>query len=663
MRMAHLCASALVSFSLVAITPANATNDSEEERVATGFVFEDYNHNGLRDKGEPGVPGVSVSNGLDVVQTNKRGRYRLKVTDETVIFITKPSGYDVPVDEVQLPQFYYVHYPNGTPPVANWLFDVIEPTGTLPKRVNFPLYRSKQDESAFRALAFADPQSGNFGDFLSGVPDEDGQRMLTNLRDEFIEGLVGTNASFVMVAGDIINDVLSLYPRHNRIMATLGIPVWNAPGNHDMNFKSPNDKYSTQTYIRNFGPPNYSFDYGDVHFIAMDNVEFAGNSEPFAEGIGSVNRFSSGLPEGGSNVKGFFSEEQLEWLKNDLRYVPKSKLVVLYTHISLKTLAISGGNTIGAANINTQNLDELLAVLNSHPNVYTFSGHDTSNLWTLWLGEEEGRAPGLPAITHKKIAEVRTSLRGPNDDRGVAISHTDDGNPNGYYFFDFDGADIETRFEAGYARINTPSKSRKELDDFQMRISVGVNVNRDAIHDLSVDCPTPDAADSIGPRNYVVVNVFDSNAEHKVKMSLDGGAYVPMEQMIRPFDVATLPDGVDRPAGTAWCKDPFRVRYRTRSNGFLGLIQANLKAEGELVDGDTLLTEISRQTLGGSDPSSTLWYATIPQDLDPGAHVIRVKRVDEHGNRAKGHEVFEVCDPLANDGQIEGRDCYVLGPR
>ena len=658
MRTTYLCALTL------ALAPgATLATETEEQTFATGFVYEDVNRNGVRDRGEPGVAGVSVSNGIDVVQTNHRGRYRLSVTEETVLFITKPTGYDVPVDDVQLPQFYYIHYPNGTPPVANWLFDVIEPTGTLPKRVNFALYESEVDEDAFQALAFADPQSGNFGDFLAGGPDEDGQRMLSDLRDEFIEGLVGTNARFVMVAGDIINDVLDLYPRHNQIMSMLGIPVWNAPGNHDMNFKAPNDRYSTQTYIRNFGPPNYSFDYGDVHFIAMDNVQFAGNSDPFAEGIGSVNRFPSGFPEGGSNVKGFFSEEQLEWLANDLRFVPKSKLVVLYTHISLKTLAISGANTIGAANINTQNLDELLAVLNSHPNVYTFSGHDTSNLWTLWLGEEEGRAPHLPAIPHKKIAEVRTSLRGPKDDRGVAISHTDDGNPNGYYFFSFDGPEIETTFEAGYARINTPSKTRRERDDFQLRISVGVNVDTNAIYDLSVDCPTPDAAESIGPRNYVVVNVFDSNAEHSVKLSLDGGAYVPMTQMIRPEDVVTLPDGLERPAGTAWCKDPFRVRYRSRSNGFLDLVRSNLKTEEELVDGDALLTEISRQTLGGSDPSSTLWYATIPQDLDPGAHVIRVKRVDEHGNRARGHEVFEVCDPLANDGQLEGRDCYVLGPR
>ncbi|MEO0975038.1 MAG: calcineurin-like phosphoesterase C-terminal domain-containing protein, partial [Pseudomonadota bacterium] len=496
---------------------------------------------------------------------DRRGRYRLPVDDETVIFITQPRGWNVPVNDVQLPQFYYINYPNGTPPVASWLFPVIDPTGPLPASVDFPLHRARRarrrgryDEvvdwgrrgrrrNQFKALAFADPQAGSFSQFLAGGPNEFGNRQLSDLRDEFISGLIGTKADFVMVAGDVINDDLTLYPRHNRIMAAMGIPVWNVPGNHDMNFKAPDDRYSTQTYISIFGPPDYSFDYGDVHFIAMDDVAYRGNSDPFGEGSGQIESWSDGLPEGGSNVKGFFTEAQLEWLRNDLRFVPRDKLVVLYVHISLKTLAISGQGTIGAANINVENLGDLMEVLNVHPNVYSFSGHDTSNLWTLALGVEEGRAVNLPPVIHKKIAEVRTSLGGPKDDRGVRISHTQDGNPNGYYFFDFDGDRVETRYQSGYTRINTPSTTASELDDFQVRISVGVNIDREAINDLDVACPTPDDQPANGARNAVVANVFDSNAFHRVSVSLDGGAFVPMAQMIRDVDVVTLPDGLERP--------------------------------------------------------------------------------------------------------------------
>lgn len=653
MRTSHtaraLSVSALVSLSLVPAATLHAYTGNPTD-TAIGFVFEDLNGNGIRDFGEPGVRGVSVSNGLDVVRTDNRGLYRIPVDEETVIFITKPAGYDVPLNDVNLPQFYYIHYPNGTPPVANWLFDVIEPTGPLPQLVNFPLYEAERDTN-FRALAFADPQAGSFSQFLDpDRPDDFGNRQLSDLRDEFIQGLVGTDAKFLMVAGDVINDDLDLYPRYNRIVSTLGIPVWNTPGNHDMNFKSPDDRYSTQTYISIFGPPDYSFDYGDVHFIAMDDVAYRGNSDPFGEGDGEIENWSEGLPEGGSNVKGFFTEQQLEWLRNDLRHVPREKLVVLYVHISLKTLAISGQGTIGAANINVENLDELMEVLNLHPNVYSFSGHDTSNLWTLALGVEEGRAPNLAPVIHKKIAEVRTSLGGPKDDRGVRISHTQDGNPNGYYFFDFEGDRVETRYQAGYTQVNTPSTTASELDDFQMRISVGVNVDRQAINDLDVACPTPDDEPANGARNGVIVNVFDSNAFHRVNLSLDGEAFVPMAQMIREADVTTLPDGLERPRGTAWCRDPFMTRYSARINQFLEDISADLESE-----------EVSRTRISSPQPSSTIWEAELPVDLAPGTHTLRIIRIDEHGNRAEGYKVFEVCSPDDDDGVVPFRDCYNLG--
>ncbi|MEO1229693.1 MAG: metallophosphoesterase N-terminal domain-containing protein [Myxococcota bacterium] len=649
---------------LLVVSSASAAHASET--YARGVVFNDINKNGVRDRGEPGVRGVSVSNGLDVVKTDRRGRYRLPVDDETVIFITQPRGWNVPVNDVQLPQFYYINYPNGTPPVASWLFPVIDPTGPLPASVDFPLHRARRarrrgryDEvvdwgrrgrrrNQFKALAFADPQAGSFSQFLAGGPNEFGNRQLSDLRDEFISGLIGTKADFVMVAGDVINDDLTLYPRHNRIMAAMGIPVWNVPGNHDMNIKSPNDRYSTQTFIRVFGPDNYSFEYGDVHFVAMNNVFFKGNLDPFGAGTGNQDRFTPGFPEGGSTYKGFFTPQQLQWLANDLQYVDPGKLVVIYTHISLKTLAISGANSIGAANINTENLSDLMAVLDGHPNVYSFSGHDTSNLWTLWLGAEEGRDAHLPPVVHKKIAEVRVSLGGPKDDRGVRVSHTQDGNPNGYYYFDFDGPEIVTHYQSAYSRIN----NAKVEDDFQLRISVGVNIDHDAIEDLSVPCPTPDDDPAIGPRNSIVVNAFDSNARHHVEFSLDGGPYQPLGQMIRETDVVTDPDELVRPAGTAWCRDPFMTRYSARINQFLTDVNADLTT-----------TEAGRTRISSPQPSSTIWAAEIPMDLAPGAHVIKVRRVDEHGNLATGNKVFEVCDPASTQGEVEGRDCYVLGPR
>jgi uncharacterized membrane protein len=59
--------------------------------IATGTVFLDLNRNGRLDFLEPGIPRVSVSNGLDVVQTDFRGQYSVPLPPESILFISKPA--------------------------------------------------------------------------------------------------------------------------------------------------------------------------------------------------------------------------------------------------------------------------------------------------------------------------------------------------------------------------------------------------------------------------------------------------------------------------------------------------------------------------------------------------------------------------------------------
>ena len=76
--------------------------------TATGRVFLDENQNGRLDAQEVGIPKVRVSNGLDVVTTDKNGLYEISTEDESIIFITKPRDYATPVNAHMLPQFYYI---------------------------------------------------------------------------------------------------------------------------------------------------------------------------------------------------------------------------------------------------------------------------------------------------------------------------------------------------------------------------------------------------------------------------------------------------------------------------------------------------------------------------------------------------------------------------
>ncbi len=75
-------------------------------------------------------------NGRTVVQTGSEGRYELPVQEGDVLFVTKPVGYAVPVDEHNRPQFYYIHDPDGTSDSLDLKFPGIEPTGPLPFKVD-----------------------------------------------------------------------------------------------------------------------------------------------------------------------------------------------------------------------------------------------------------------------------------------------------------------------------------------------------------------------------------------------------------------------------------------------------------------------------------------------------------------------------------------------
>lgn len=111
-----------------------------DEKVLVGSVFNDRNKNSVKDSNEKGIAGVAVSNGRDVVTTNSKGEYRLPVYDRMTVFVTQPAGYTVPVNEDNLAQFSFNHFPKGSPKLR---FGGIAPTGALPKAVNFPMIASK----------------------------------------------------------------------------------------------------------------------------------------------------------------------------------------------------------------------------------------------------------------------------------------------------------------------------------------------------------------------------------------------------------------------------------------------------------------------------------------------------------------------------------------
>ena len=223
MQRTRLLAAALTAAT--ALTPVVPALAQDDDQTVQGRVFLDANENGKLDDGERGIAGVAVSNGREVVTTDDQGRYSLPVDGETIVRMTKPAGYAVPTNESELPQFYYIHDPDGSP--NDLRYPGVEPTGPLPDRVNFPVHEAEETES-FEAILISDPQP------QSG-------REIDYIRDDVVSELIGTDAKFGMTTGDIMFDDLSLLPRYNAVIGQIGVPWWNVPGNHELNFQASGD--------------------------------------------------------------------------------------------------------------------------------------------------------------------------------------------------------------------------------------------------------------------------------------------------------------------------------------------------------------------------------------------------------------------------------------
>jgi hypothetical protein len=464
-----------------------------DDRSATGIVFEDRSGTGRRTQGDPGIAGVLVSNGREVVKTDHDGRYVLPVDEETIIFVIKPTGYAVPVERgVMLPRFYYIHQPNGTPAHLSLRYRGIEPTGALPGSIDFAL--KKVDEpTRFDVLMFADPHAGS--------PAEVGF-----IRDDVVNALIGTRAAFGITMGDIMSDDLSLFGRYNRIIGQLGVPWYNVVGNHDLNLDAPGGKYSRETFKQTFGPCHYAFEYGGALFLMLDNVDYFGAH--------------AGRPNNNCDYEGRFGERQLAFVANVLSQTPTDRLVVVAMHIPLRT-DLDPNDPAS----NTADRSALLALLGGRRAV-SFSGHMHTTEHH-YLGGEDGNPGPTPHHHHVMTALSGSWWSGPYDHRGVPVSDNHDGTPNGFHVLTVEGNRATSRFQPA-----------KEPNARQVRIvldSESHRVPKEASRDLRMSqlVGAPIAQDRAGATD-LLVNVFDGGPRTSVAYRIGERPPVRMERERRP---------------------------------------------------------------------------------------------------------------------------------
>ena len=120
------------------------------QTTINGYVYDDANGNGKRDRREQGIANVAVSNGFDVVLTDEEGRYSFVVGDDNIISVIKPSGYKFPLNNYNQPQSYQIHKPEGSPSTN---YPGVAPTGKLPKSLDFAMIKYDEPED-FTSFVF-----------------------------------------------------------------------------------------------------------------------------------------------------------------------------------------------------------------------------------------------------------------------------------------------------------------------------------------------------------------------------------------------------------------------------------------------------------------------------------------------------------------------------
>ncbi|MDQ2985531.1 MAG: calcineurin-like phosphoesterase family protein [Armatimonadota bacterium] len=411
---------AIAATALFSSTPAGQVQ-------ATGVVFNDKDGDGKRDPGESGISGIRVSNGDTIVKTDREGRWRLPVDEDTAFFVIKPRGWMTPLNHHNLPQFYYIHKPNGSPKVH---FEGVAPTGPLPQSIDFAL-RPQKEPARFKAIFFGDTQPRD-------------AREVDYITHDVIEPMAGkTDAAFGVTLGDVVYDDLSQFDRLNEAIALIGIPWYNVLGNHDINDDGDSDEHSDETWERYFGPPFYSFEYGPTHFVVLDNV----NWHP-------------AVGETRGTYTGGFGETQLRWLERDLAMVPNNQLVVILMHIPLH---------------DTEDKEKIFRLIEKRPYALSVSAH-THFQEHFFYTEKEGWRGQRPHHHVVNVTVCGSWWQGAPDERGIPHTTMRDGAPNGYSVFSFDGNEYAIEFRAA-GRPETYQMNIYAPDDFVFGEATLIKVN------------------------------------------------------------------------------------------------------------------------------------------------------------------------------------------
>ncbi len=388
-----------------------------QSNTIKGVVYHDRNYNGKLDSRDKPLKGVALSNGRDVVVTNRRGEYELPVRDNAAIFVIKPRNWMVAVDDNQVPRYYVMHSREG---LSGDRYGGLPASGELPGSLNFPLYPSKEPKK-IKGLIFGDTQPRNLQEIYYASK-------------AILPELIGTDANFGVTLGDIVFNDLSLFNDVAGSLSVVGVPMWYVPGNHDVDFTARDRVAGRGAWFNTFGPNYYSFTYGPAHFVVLDNIYWTGEEDnPYSN-------YTTGL-----------GEDQMQFLENEINRIDKKQWLVILAHIPSEA---------STKWINQEEKERFYSLLSRHEKTISLAAH-THRHFHHFVGKEQNY-PGEGPLHMVSVGTVCGAWwTGAPDIYGVPHAMMRDGTPNGYAFLHIDEKDWSLEW-----------KVARKPEDFQMHISI-----------------------------------------------------------------------------------------------------------------------------------------------------------------------------------------------
>lgn len=429
-----------------------------------------------------GIPGVVVSDGVEVVATDSRGVYQMSSSKQNgYVFISVPSGYEVAARGV-LPQFH----------------KQVAKSAYVCERIDFNLYESG-DQTKHTMLYFGDMHMAN------RTKDRAQFRTFTSEINEYMKANSSAKV-YAITLGDMTWDQFWYTNAYgfdeylNDVNAIEGLQIFHTIGNHDHDMNATGDFYTVAKFREKICPNYYSFNVGDIHYVVLDDIECTNASASTTDG--SVRSYKNNL-----------TSEILDWLKKDLSFVSKTTPLVVTLHAPVHDR--NGNAGLG-------NNSVFLSLIYDY-NTTIVSGH-SHVLYNVVKSKYVEQNSGAVCAAWWWAGKYN-----PTFNIGT------DGAPNGYRITSVSGKEQNSLFKA----IGRP-------EDYQFRAydrnsicinaaNYGVQPERESIL-FEEDYGSYRTASSA---NEVIVNVWDWDPSWKVEMFEDGKA-LSVSQMSGSYDPAFL---------------------------------------------------------------------------------------------------------------------------